>query len=96
MQINVGHLNENGVFDGNYSTFALAGRVRAMVRTLSLALRSDRPTRACHGQGRGRQAVGVSRHLMMLTGYRAPLQGTGDSALDTLWKKKAEQVGQQQ
>ena len=34
MQINVGHLNENGVFDGNYSTFALAGRVRAMVRTV--------------------------------------------------------------
>ena len=32
VQINVGHLNENGVFDGNYSTFALAGRVRAMVR----------------------------------------------------------------
>ena len=38
MQINIGHLNENGVFDGNYSTFALAGRVRAMVRTLFLAL----------------------------------------------------------
>ena len=33
VQINVGHLNDEGVFDGNFSTFALAGNVRAMVRT---------------------------------------------------------------
>ncbi|CAL5219828.1 g1740 [Coccomyxa viridis] len=52
VQINVGHLNENGQYvDGNFTTFALAGNVRAM--------------------------------------------GQGDSALDTLWKKKAETIGQQ-
>ena len=34
MQINVGHLDEHGRYDGNYTTIALAGRVRAMVRGL--------------------------------------------------------------
>ncbi len=29
VQINVGHLDEAGVFNGSYSTFALCGRVRA-------------------------------------------------------------------
>ncbi len=32
VQINVGHLNEEGVFNGDFTTFALAGNVRAMVR----------------------------------------------------------------
>ena len=31
VQINVGHLNENGQYDGNFTTIALAGKVRAMV-----------------------------------------------------------------
>ena len=36
MQINIGHLNENGQYvDGNFTTFALAGNVRAMVRALA-------------------------------------------------------------
>lgn len=51
VQINVGHLNEDGQYDGNFTTFALAGNVRAM--------------------------------------------GSGDSGVDTLWKKKAEAIGQQ-
>ncbi|XP_031102555.1 40S ribosomal protein S21 [Ipomoea triloba] len=29
VQINVGHLNEHGVYDGKYTTFALCGFVRA-------------------------------------------------------------------
>ncbi|GAQ86071.1 40S ribosomal protein S21 [Klebsormidium nitens] len=29
IQINVGHLDENGVYTGQYTTFALAGPVRA-------------------------------------------------------------------
>lgn len=34
VQINIGHLNENGQYvDGNFTTFALAGNVRAMVCT---------------------------------------------------------------
>ena len=32
MQINVGHLDANGVYTNSFSTFALAGSVRAMVR----------------------------------------------------------------
>lgn len=32
MQINVGHLDENGVYTGSFSTFALCGQVRAKVR----------------------------------------------------------------
>lgn len=31
MQINVGHLNEEGVYTGQFTTFALAGNVRGMV-----------------------------------------------------------------
>ncbi len=36
MQINVGHLNENGQYDGTFTTIALAGKVRAMVSTALL------------------------------------------------------------
>lgn len=32
VQINIGHLDANGVYNGNFTTFALAGNVRAMVR----------------------------------------------------------------
>ena len=31
VQLNVGHLGEDGVYNGNFSTIALAGNVRAMV-----------------------------------------------------------------
>ncbi len=43
VQINVGHLNENGQYvDGNFTTFALAGNVRAMVRALPCQGSTDR------------------------------------------------------
>jgi small subunit ribosomal protein S21e len=29
-QVNVGHLNDSGVYTGQYSTFALCGFIRAM------------------------------------------------------------------
>lgn len=32
MQINVGHIDENGLYIGSFSTFALCGQVRAKVR----------------------------------------------------------------
>ena len=32
IQINVGHLDESGVYDGTQTTFALRGKVRANVR----------------------------------------------------------------
>ncbi|CAL0334943.1 unnamed protein product [Lupinus luteus] len=31
VQINVGHLDESGVYNGNFSTFALSGYIRAQV-----------------------------------------------------------------
>ncbi|KAH0997181.1 hypothetical protein GBA52_021045 [Prunus armeniaca] len=35
-QINVGHLDENGIYTGQFSTFALCGYVRALVLLLTL------------------------------------------------------------
>ncbi|KAK9844211.1 hypothetical protein WJX81_008144 [Elliptochloris bilobata] len=48
VQINIGHLDANGVYTGTFTTVALAGTVRAM--------------------------------------------GLGDSAIDTLWKKKQDEA----
>ncbi|TKY72610.1 40S ribosomal protein S21-2 [Spatholobus suberectus] len=31
VQVNVGHLDENGVYNGHFSTFALCGFIRAQV-----------------------------------------------------------------
>lgn len=31
MQLNIGHLDENGVYNGSFSTLALHGQVRAKV-----------------------------------------------------------------
>ena len=35
MQINIGHLDAQGVYTGQYTTFALSGEVRARVRSTS-------------------------------------------------------------
>ncbi len=32
MQLNIGHLDESGVYTGSFSTFALCGAIRAKVR----------------------------------------------------------------
>ena len=34
VQINIGHLDENGIYTGQFSTFALCGFIRAQVRFL--------------------------------------------------------------
>lgn len=31
MQLNIGNLDENGVFNGTFATFAMAGKIRSMV-----------------------------------------------------------------
>lgn len=31
VQINIGHLNEDGTYNGQFTTFALTGKIRAMV-----------------------------------------------------------------
>lgn len=33
MQLNIGHLDESGVYNGSFSTFALCGQLRSKVRT---------------------------------------------------------------
>lgn len=38
VQINIGHLDANGVYTGAFTTLALAGSVRAMVRVFLLEL----------------------------------------------------------
>lgn len=43
MQINVGHLNEEGVYNGQFTTFALTGKVRVMVSSASAGLRGGVP-----------------------------------------------------
>lgn len=35
MQINIGHLDANGVYNNQFTTFAVAGSVRAMVRLVN-------------------------------------------------------------
>ena len=40
VQINVGHLDENGVYNGHFSTFALCGFIRAQVCAICLITRS--------------------------------------------------------
>jgi len=32
VQINIGHLDENGVYKGTFDTFAMIGKIRAQVR----------------------------------------------------------------
>ena len=31
VQLNIGNLDENGVFNGTFATFAMAGKIRSMV-----------------------------------------------------------------
>lgn len=41
VQINIGHLDGNGQFNGTYTTLALAGNVRAWVSAQEVATRPD-------------------------------------------------------
>ena len=97
MQINIGHLNENGQYvDGNFTTFALAGNVRAMVRDSCYSgdflITSVQP---CSTTTKPFIAICWPCKVPDTDLHLSVLQGQGDSALDTLWKKKAEQIQQQ-
>ena len=48
MQINIGHLDANGVYSGAFTTLALAGTVRAMVRLVPETLLGLRAKRKRH------------------------------------------------
>ena len=47
VQVNVGHLDQSGVYNGQYTTFALSGFVRCMVRTHTFT----RHPRGAHASG---------------------------------------------
>ena len=97
MQLNVGHLDENGVYTGSYTTFAFAGSVRAMVSLASWPLQLC--VQAFHILARWH---GCCISCPLLATYRRVLlvmpdccvQGASDSGLDHLWRKKAAEVGQ--
>ncbi|CAL2264334.1 unnamed protein product [Prunus armeniaca] len=65
-QINVGHLDENGIYTGQFSTFALCGYVRALVLLLTLisVLVHDMPGDADSGLDRlwQKKKAEVKRH----------------------------------
>jgi small subunit ribosomal protein S21e len=42
IQVNIGHLDETGVYTGQYTTLALSGFVRTMVRPHALAAKAKR------------------------------------------------------
>lgn len=47
VQINVGHVDEEGVYTGQFTTFALAGNVRGMVSWRRLSQRGRKEGGAC-------------------------------------------------
>lgn len=50
IQINIGHLDETGVYTGQYTTLALSGFVRTMVRLLTAQWKRDSQAAAAHGR----------------------------------------------
>ena len=95
VQINVGHLDESGVFTGSFSTFAMCGQVRQKVSGgAGIAPSAQRSARR-------RPAGPPPRALPPDPGAhsRPPpptleLQGDADSAMDNMWKAKATELGQ--
>lgn len=57
VQMNIGHLDANGVYSGSYTTVALSGYVRSKVRGRRSRTRESLSTRAT----RARDEVGVGR-----------------------------------
>ena len=68
IQINVGHLDESGVYNNSFTTFAVNGRVRTNVRpsravrqrTLSLGARAGAPAALSGAKGPGRGWSGAA------------------------------------
>lgn len=98
MQLNVGHLDENGVYTGSYTTFAFAGNVRAMVSLgklafLQLSVQGFHPLARQHGCCISCPLLAMYRRVLLVT-LDCCVQGASDSGLDHLWRKKAAEVGQ--
>lgn len=107
MQINIGHLNEEGVYiTGQFSTFALVGAVRAQVGcplvpaagALSQSA-GHLHAGACSRAFAGLQPCSPAAHAGFTLKVRkhaslCAVQGEGDSAIDLLWQKRRQEVGQ--
>lgn len=59
VQINIGHLDKNGVYDNTFTTFALAGNVRAMVSRQSRTGTSTEMLQLLH-DGSGQTLFSIS------------------------------------
>ena len=81
MQINIGHLGEDGVFNGAFTTFALAGNVRAMVSCTEITAQYQMNGGFIHSN--------TKHHALTSSILSFCLQGNADSAVDTLWKEKS-------
>lgn len=104
VQINIGHLNEHGQYDNNFTTFALAGNVRSMVRgsCCSGVVFNILVNEFLHFRhGNASEPCTFKSSCLLVRDCKSDstlmclVQGSGDSAVDTLWKKKAETIGQQ-
>ncbi|XP_073113906.1 small ribosomal subunit protein eS21-like isoform X1 [Elaeis guineensis] len=97
VQINIGHLDENGVYTGQFTTFALSGFIRAQVflscflPMIDIFTIQNKPTRY----------YDLSLFLLRVplrsfyTTFITFSHGDADGALDRLWQKKKVEVRQQ-
>ncbi|CAB4313157.1 unnamed protein product [Prunus armeniaca] len=104
VQINVGHLDENGIYTGQFSTFALCGYVRAqgVITELYIPRKCSATNRWITSKDHASFQINVG-HLdengiytgqfstFALCGYVRAL-GDADSGLDRLWQKKKAEV----
>ena len=84
VQINIGHLDESGIYNGKMTTYALSGYVRAHVSSSWLlspsASASVSPRAPCCA-------------IMVITlTCCLHVQGEGDSAIDIMWAKKKDSI----
>ncbi|KAG6498125.1 hypothetical protein ZIOFF_046034 [Zingiber officinale] len=73
IQINIGHLDDNGVYTGQYTTFALSGFIRA--QNLSIAARKS------HGEERELWSRGEDKRKVTVTSEERELWSLGEDKL---------------
>lgn len=83
IQINIGHLNKDGTYSGQFTTFAMTGKTRSFVRVLLFAAPCTFLSAALSSASLQHCHHPLSRMLLLTA------QGESDAALDILWRKKA-------
>eukprot|EP00798_Chlamydomonas_sp_ICE-L_P024619 gene24619-10240_t len=81
VQLNIGHLNDEGVYNGQFTTFALTGRVRGMMDVMP-----DQDVVVCETLHQ------ISETIHHHFGSSVRGMGEADSAIDLMWKKKQAEV----